>query len=164
VRELKIVGIEVVPVLENEELDILLGDAEWKWMGDATILLEDLARQLGVTPLGDFMSYTRDDAAGAYDEEEMEDLEAEAELRDGAFWMGDGALLWSLERNWHTPETGLQTARALIEHLSNHPEFWMPDDAARSLDEGLIDILREFEAVMLDAQARAKRFYLHLCA
>ena len=152
-------GIETTPVFENELPQILWGFYEWKTMTDATDRLAGLARSLSVVPLDQFVSFAREDALAGTDEDEIEEMEAEAQLRDGNYFIADD-LLWSLERHWFSPEEGVKTAETLLSHLKNHPEFWSENDRENQDDKALLDILEGFVAVMHEAKRRNVRFYL----
>ena len=149
-------GIETYPVLEGHDESEFFLCAEWKWLTDCMEGLETIAKELNLTPLDSFYSYSRQDAIDSLSEEDVEDEEAEAEFRDGWYWK-DGYKLWSPERQWFEPGDALQTTQALLHHLEAHPEAVNGQaDAA----EGFAYILEELQKVLAQAQTQQKRFYL----
>ena len=109
-------SIEIYPVLENSyEEPNFLHYVEWKWLDDCINETEETSKQLGLTPLSHFVTYSRQDAfyVGGMTEDEVKEMEDEAELKDGCFYLNDGGILWSLEPEWFDTQEGLQTTRRL---------------------------------------------------
>lgn len=166
-------SVSVFPILEGDEGDNklrhLLKPIEWKWLSDCTTnqVLTVAAQQLSLTPVGDFMSSSRQDALENLGEEEVEEYEEDAELRDRAYYLS-GGLLWTLEKQWFEPREALKTVRGLLEWIEAHPEVpadFVPQTedlpGAREYDaEGFAYILRELEAILMLAEQAGEKFYL----
>lgn len=70
--------------------------------------LEQMARQLSMMPLTEFISFNREEIVYEFGEKEVQRAEREG-------WAGDGAVV--VEEQWFSAEKGLQTVRALLEHI-----------------------------------------------
>lgn len=153
-------GIETWPVIEDSEdtepatLDNFV---EWKYLTDCFSQLDDVAKNLNVTPLHDFYNYCLDDALNDWALDEAEEMQEEAVLVDGWYELAGGGRLWTPERVWFGIDDGLKTTRALIEHLQQHPESV---EANKNNIHGFIYVLQELEKVLVKAQQNGKRFYL----
>lgn len=152
-------GIETFPVVEGYEVETFLA-GEWKTLTDCLDdKMDAIARELDLTPLARFCSYSRQDAIESLSEEEVEEEEAEAELKDGVYHK-EGYELWSLERRWFEPDEARRTTEELIQFLRLHPERL--GEAAEDA-EYFIAILETLHEVLSQAKARNKRFYLKTC-
>jgi hypothetical protein len=152
-------GVESFPVVEGEDpVRYLVLPIEWKWLSDCMTsdTLNVASNELGLVPLGDFYSYSRQDALDSLSEEDVEEYEQEAEETEDGFYLG-GGLLWLHEHRWSNPEHALATTRGLLKYLEDNPE--QPDDE-RYDAEGFASILQALENVLVEAQANNKRFYI----
>ncbi len=154
-------GIDTFPVVQDEDFWAFSQLIEWKTLTEAFEHLDPIARDLKVKPLSKFVSYIRDDAAGAYDDEEFAELEAESELFDGVYYYR-GGVLWALERAWFAPEAGLQSARALLDYVTEHPAFWTDEDLKRHNQRSYLQVLRTIVGILEQASERQTLFYLHM--
>ncbi len=167
-------GVSVFPIIEGddgeEKIRHLLKPIEWKDLSDCTLnsVLTSAAAKLGVTPIGDFMSSSRQDALESMGEEEVEEHEEDALFREGAFYHENGMLLWTLEKQWFEPREGLQTVRTLIAWINDHPQTptaTQPENdawpRARAYHgPSFVAVLRALESILVEAQSQGKRFYL----
>jgi hypothetical protein len=152
-------GVSSFPIVEGQDtLHYLTLPIEWKWLSDCATneTLGIVSKERGLVPLDEFYSYSRQDALENLGKGEVEEYEAEAEVRDDGFYL-DGGLLWSHERRWFDPVQALTTTRGLLEYLRQHPE--QPDDGDYDAN-GFIYILQELENILVEAQTNAKRFYI----
>ncbi len=100
--------------------------------------LEELARSLGVPPLLDFFSADRNSMA--------------ALLEQGA---GDPAWTQTLpEPQWFTPREGLQTVRALHDHVAREPLSFGPANSV------LLEELGAYRRVLEKSASRGLRWHL----
>ena len=149
-------SIEIFPVFENYGEPTFPEYVEWKWLDDCINKTEETSKQLSTTPLSHFLTYSRQDAfyVGGMTEDEVKEMEDEAELKDGCFYLGDGGKLWSLEPEWFDTQEGLQTTRKLLEHLKSYPEQFSDDT------NGFIMILEALENALIQARDSGQRFHL----
>ena len=160
-------GISVFPILEDresyEDIPKEFWFVEWKWLRDSVDATDHISDDLGLTPLNDFISYCsycRIDAIRELSAGEVEDIEAEAVLKDGCFVAADGCALWTPERQWFDAANGLKTARGLMTHLQEHPDSVDAEEYDEDDIESFVDVLQEFEKFLIEAQQNGKRFYL----
>jgi hypothetical protein len=90
-------GIETYPVVQGQNEGALFLRAEWKWLTDCIEELDTTAEALGLVALSKFYSYSRRDAIDSLGEDEVEEMERDAEFQDGWFVQGE-TKLWSLEQ------------------------------------------------------------------
>jgi hypothetical protein len=150
-------GIETILVVEGYEITTFFLVDEWKWLTDCfNDDINAIAQELNTTPLMRFCSYSREDAIMGLSEEEVEDEEEDAELKDGVYYKDDYAM-WALERQWFEPKEALRTTGALIQFLRLHPERL--DNDAEDV-ECFVGILETLQGVLSRAEVENKRFYL----
>jgi hypothetical protein len=156
-RYIQNMGIETIPVVEGYEITTFFLVDEWKWLTDCfNDDINAIAQELNTTPLTRFCSYSREDAILGLSEEEVEDEEEDAELKDGVCYK-DGYAMWSQERQWFEPKEALRTTGALIQFLRLHPERL--DNDAEDV-ECFVGILETLQGVLSRAEVENKRFYL----
>lgn len=113
-------GIQYFPALQGYDKYHFYGppfaDGDWKSIPLKIDELEELAEQLGVASLSNFINITRDESI--FDDDIMDELEQEGELING-IWYYQGSYLWSIEPQWFAPDQGLVTVRTLLSHLSS---------------------------------------------
>lgn len=112
-----------------------------------------VTKELGLTPLAKFHSGCRQDALANLGAEEVEEMEKDAELISGCYYLNDG-VLWSLEPQWFEPKKGFQTTNGLLEYLRSNPErFGVNAD-------GFIYILEQLNKALVRANEENVRFRL----
>lgn len=154
-------GVETWPVIENYvETEPVTTDnfVEWKWLTDCLFHLEEPAKKLNLTPLDAFCNNSRQAAIESLGEEEVEEMEADAEFKDGSFYLC-GGLLWTLERVWFSPDDALKTVRGLTQLLRTQPKSVISDETDEGDVEGFLYILPELEKVLIKAQQMGKCFH-----
>lgn len=152
--------MEIFPVFENYKEPTFPDYVEWKWLDDCINDMEETAQQLGITPLSRFVTYSRQDALGAMSKAEVKEMEDEAELKDGCFYLSDGLLLWSVEPEWFDTQEGLRTTRGLLEYLQSHPEQFGGNTSGYTNAMGFTMILGALENALVQASDSGQRFHL----
>lgn len=161
-------GVQLFPVLEGYERDSFLIHRSGDWKSVAVILkeIDEISVELKVMPFSCFINCTRDESL--VDDEELEAIEQFGELIDGVQYY-EGHELWSIEPQWSSPEQGLETVHALIDHLKSLlPEWDLLSSDDRELDEdtedyqGALHELEELESVLVKAKNEGKRFRICL--
>lgn len=116
-------GVQLFPVLESYERDYFLIHRSGDWKSVSVILeeIDAMAKKLEVEPFSSFLNCTRDESL--FDNEVLEELEQVGELING-IWYYEGDELWSIEPQWSSPGKGLETVRALINHLRSPLPEW----------------------------------------
>lgn len=110
-----------------------------KALSAAERLLDRAAKKLGITPLMSFFSIDPQEAADFLDEEMLDDQSAES--------------IGVPPEQWFEPSDGLQTVRALQQHLRDEPK------TVRNA-EAVLNDLEEFEAVLQRVEAAGVRWHL----
>lgn len=116
--------------------------------------LEELARELNVTPLTELISLSRRELIRMIGEEEVVRVESEG-------WVGDGAT--PLEAEWFPAEKGLRTVSALLRHIHTRPESLaaaQPGERHDILVSELVSALQALEADLERLKQQRKRFRL----
>jgi hypothetical protein len=130
-------GAATYVVLEKPVPD-LGSSLDGKAISQAEHVLSPLARELGVTPLMDFFSMSR------------EDFEAQAEQFNTLAGVEDAEVP---DERWFPAGEGLRTVRALVVYLEDHPDA--VERPGRVLDD-----LRDFSEVLEEADRRGIRWHL----
>ncbi len=131
-------------VLEDEELPESIdgGPGIAKSLASSIGELDEIARQLGLKPLGEFVVDSGEELDEIMADEDLVDIEdLEAAIREIG---GAGP--------WFEPETGLATVGGLIQHFEKSPS---------SGSEGSLVILRSLETELAYAKDRESRFHLN---
>ena len=130
-------GAAMYVVLERDVPD-LGSSLDGKALSHADYVLSPLARRLGVTPLMDFFSMSREDAAA-----EAEQFNTLAGLEEARV----------PDEQWFPAVEGPRTVRALVAHLEDHPD-------AVEAPGRVLDDLRDFADVLEEADRRGIRWHL----
>jgi hypothetical protein len=161
-------GVQLFPVLEGDERDYFFIHRSGDWKSVAVILeeIDEISVELKVMPFSCFINCTRDESL--VDDEELEAIEQFGELIDGVQYY-EGHELWSIEPQWSSPEKGLETVRALIDHLRSLLPEWdllSSDDRDSNEDtedyQGALHELEGLESVLVKAQNESRRFRICL--
>lgn len=150
-------SIEVFPVVEGCPEAEFFETADWKKLAHCREALDAAALQLRIAPLSEFLCTTRQEALESFGEDGVSALEADAQLCDGVWRLGDQKL-WSLELCWSLAGEGLGSVGALIEYSKSHPEHFV--DKFQATEAACI--LGELRHILLQAQSESKRFCLRM--
>lgn len=147
---LELLGVAPLPSdLDPDEEGLTYGTA----LTDCRASLTTAAQRLGVRPLHRYQS-DEDALWDELEEEVMRRAEDEREAEQEILSMLD-------ERgDWHDAEDGLDTVKALIQHLEQDAAEAPVANGCRTRD--VLWDLRALETILRDAQARGRRFRLSI--
>lgn len=129
-------GVALYVVLEKDATGCDATSVPGKCLARAQDRLDAIAKERGLTPLGDFLSIAPEEAM--------------------AFLEGEGVAPEGLElpaEQWFDPADGLRTVRGLLDQLRH-----APPDVPRLA--GVLDDLEATERVLLAAEQHGVRFHL----
>jgi hypothetical protein len=159
-------GIETFPVVEKHGTYDFFVVAEWKWLTKYLGEIDTFAKAMGLTPLRDFVNYSRNDAIADSSEKDVQETEGKAELRNGVYYI-HSQVLWSSEDRWFEPEKALETVRGVLEYLNsqgdNTMKFEYEEDGVTCFfedDDEKTYSLKALERVLSLINEEGKRFYL----